>query len=261
MLRTKSVISPIQLPATLYAEVQEIRKVIADIQDALDSIEYGMSDALIGKQGENGKDGRDGRDGKDGRDGLDGIMGRDGKDGQDGAVGKRGPKGMDGKDGVDGKDAATPEVATLMEAFIQELEKDGLSLKELKKIESRFSEIRNQVATSDHNKKKGGGGDTVSAGTNITITTTSDGTKRINTTSGSGTQVTTQYQLLAVQSGTDVTIDLTQLTNYATFGGIVMVYRNNVPQTLTLDFTFANPILTVKNADAGEVFNLSYSFT
>lgn len=81
------------------------------------------------------------------------------------------------------------------------------------------------------------------------------------TTSG-GAAVTTQYLLTAVQAGSDVTIDLTQLLNYATFDSIITLFRNNVPQTegASYNFTFANPIITVFGADAGEIFNLTYSY-
>lgn len=77
----------------------------------------------------------------------------------------------------------------------------------------------------------------------------------------SGQNVTTQYLLTAIQSGSDVTIDLTQLTNWATFSQIICLYRNNQPQTLGVDFTFASPTVTITGADSSEIFNITYAFT
>lgn len=154
------------------------------------------------------------------------------------------------------------EKQDIVDIVLEEVKK---TLPDLPKLEVRFAEIRNQIAqkSAPYNPPPGskrGGGDTVVAGSGITITNTRNGNKQISA-SGTGTSVTTQYQLNAIQSGSDVTIDLTQLTHYATLVGIITVYRNNVPQTETINFTYAAPILTVKNADAAEIFNLTYSYT
>lgn len=103
---------------------------------------------------------------------------------------------------------------------------------------------------------------TMSAGSNITLVPKADGTVEINASGGgSGTNVTTQYQLTAVQAGSDITIDLTQLTNWATFSDLIAVYRNNIMQTEGIDFTFASPTVTIANADAAEIFNVTYAYT
>lgn len=78
-------------------------------------------------------------------------------------------------------------------------------------------------------------------------------------TSG-GLTVTTQYLLTALASGADVTIDLTQLANWATFNQAIAIYRNNVPQTETVNFSISSNLLTIFNADASEVFNVTYSY-
>lgn len=82
------------------------------------------------------------------------------------------------------------------------------------------------------------------------------------TTSG-GANVTTQYLLTAVQSGSDVTIDLTQLANWGTFDQLLVLNRNNVPQTegASYNFTIAGSVATVFNADASEIFNATYSYS
>ncbi len=81
------------------------------------------------------------------------------------------------------------------------------------------------------------------------------------TTSG-GANVTTQYLLTAVQDGDNVTIDLNQLANFSTFDQLLVLYRNNIPQTVgaSYNFTRTGNIVTVFNADASEIYNLTYSY-
>lgn len=76
----------------------------------------------------------------------------------------------------------------------------------------------------------------------------------------SGKSVVTQYLLTAVQVASDVTIDLTQLSHWATFDQLIAVYRNNVPQTQTLNFTISGSTLTIFGADASEIYNVTYSY-
>lgn len=80
------------------------------------------------------------------------------------------------------------------------------------------------------------------------------------TTTG-GLTVTTQYLLTAVQSGSDITIALSQLAHFATFSQAITLTRNNQPQTLGPNFTITPTVITILNADAGEVFNLTYSYS
>lgn len=79
----------------------------------------------------------------------------------------------------------------------------------------------------------------------------------------SGLNVATQYILTAIQSGSDVTISLAQLTHFATFDAVICLYRNNIPQTegASYDFTISGSIITVHGADSSEIFNLTYSYT
>lgn len=78
----------------------------------------------------------------------------------------------------------------------------------------------------------------------------------------SGQTVSTQYLLSAVQSGNDVTIDLTQLSHWLTFSQLIGVYRNNIPQTqgASYNFTVAGSVLTIFGADASEIYNITYAF-
>jgi len=199
-----------------------------------------------------------------------------------GPEGPQGPPGKDGKDGVspdidtivlkavsrirlpkdgkDGKDAVVDNEAIVKE-LIEELKE--LPVSAFPNVERELISHRSQLAGKIYGKDTmvRGGGMTMSAGSNITLVPKADGTVEINASGGgSGTNVTTQYSLTAVQSGSDVTIDLTQLTNYATFTDLILVMRNNTPQTETINFTFVDPIITVFNADAGEIYNVQYAY-
>lgn len=159
------------------------------------------------------------------------------------------------------KDGETPALDAVVAAVIEEL-----------KIEDRFNGISNEIA-SYRNQLAGkiygkdtwarGGGTTVSQGSNITLVPLADGTVQINASGGgSGTNVVTQYALTAVQSGSDVTIDLTQLTHWASFVNLVALYRNNQVQTqgTAYDFTITGSTITVFNASAGDIFNTTYAY-
>ena len=79
----------------------------------------------------------------------------------------------------------------------------------------------------------------------------------------SGANVTTQYLLNATQDGDNILIDLTQLTNWATFDQAITFTRNNMPQTqgASYNFTISGSILTGYYMDANDIFNLTYSFS
>jgi hypothetical protein len=165
---------------------------------------------------------------------------------------RRIPKPKDGKNGV------TPTKDEIVNAI------KGLSWKDIPGLENEVASYRNQLAGKVYGKDTWarGAGTTVSAGSNITLVPQADGTVQINASGGgSGTNVTTQYQLTAVQAGSNVTIDLTQLTNWATFTDLIAVYRNNIMQTEGIDFTVAGSTVTVLNADASEIFNITYAYS
>lgn len=140
----------------------------------------------------------------------------------------------------------------------EELKKRKLKIEHIDGLRQEVDSYRHQMAMKQAGQH--GGGDTVRAGTGITITRNTDGTTTI-TAAGAGTSVTTQYSLTAVQAGSNVTIALSQLTNFATFVGVIAVYRNNIMQTSGVDCTIGATSVTVNNADAGEVFNITYSYT
>lgn len=162
----------------------------------------------------------------------------------------------------DGKDAVIDEEKLAKDVLDLIIEKKLLPLDKLNALESTVSSYRHQMAMKQAGQH--GGGTTVSAGSNITLVPQADGTVQINASGGgSGTNVATQYALTAVQAGADVTIDLSQLTNFATYVDLIALYRNNQVQTegASYNFTVTGSIITVFNADASEIFNVTYAYS
>ncbi len=136
------------------------------------------------------------------------------------------------------KDGETPAINAIVEAVIGELKLD----ERFKKVDNDIASYRNQLAGKHYGKNtwaRGGGGSSTT----------------------SGKSVATQYLLTAVAAGSDVTIALSQLANFATLDQIIAVYRNNVPQTLGVDFTKTATVVTILGADASEIYNITYSYT
>lgn len=186
--------------------------------------------------------------------------------GRDGMMGPPGRNGRDGKDGRDGRDGKTPlidpeKIARMAAAMNPtpkppKQENKKIKVQDVEGISEALQEMLNKHKTYVH-----GGGDTVTAGTNIVITTDADGSKVINALGGtSGVNIETQYSLTVVQSGSDITVDLTQLTHWADFSNIVAVYLNNVPQTETINFTVSGSTLTILNAADTDIVNISYAY-
>lgn len=197
-----------------------------------------------------------------------------GPQGIQGPQGKPGYTPIKGKDYFDGKDAVMPDITviaelaaslivapqngkdapaleTIVEAVISELNDDNNELgKKFKKMDNEIASYRNQLAMGQHQPQ---------AGKKYGVTTWARGGGGGSTSSGQ--LVTTQYQLTAVQAVDNVTIDLTQLVNWATFVELLVVYRNNIPQTETINFSLSGSTLTILQADASEVFNVTYSYT
>jgi hypothetical protein len=205
--------------------------------------------------------------------------------GEKGDKGDRGPQGLPGKDGKDGISPDPIEVSSRILSQIK-LPKDGRDGKDADedKIVAKLIKriLKEKLLTKDHisglmeeigsyrhqmamrQAGQHGGGMTLEAGPNITLTPQANGTVLVTAAGGgSGTNVVTQYTLTAVQAGSDVTIDLNQLTNYATFDQLVAVYRNNVPQTegASYNFTVSGDTVTIFNAASDEIYNITYSYT
>jgi len=184
--------------------------------------------------------------------------------------GTPGKSGRDGKDGRDGRDGVSPTVdleklARMAAALVPKPEPvEEKEEKEEKKIKADDIEGMSEALERMIQRRGSyihGGGDTVGAGTNIVITTDASGTKIISALGGTtGKDVVTQYSLTVVASGSDITVDLTQLTNWADFSNIVAVYLNNIPQTETINFTVVGSTLTIFNAADTDIVNVTYAF-
>lgn len=74
---------------------------------------------------------------------------------------------------------------------------------------------------------------------------------------GSGTNVDTRV-VTAVQSGSDVTIDLTQLPH--PFVAVEVVFRNGQAITPIAYWSLVGNIVTIFNADAGESYMIQYTY-
>ncbi len=134
------------------------------------------------------------------------------------------------KKGEDGKDADAKSVA---EAVLATLEAQGISPS---KIAARIAEVRNHSAMYGGGKDVRGGGDTVTAGSGVTITTNVNGVKVITASGGAGawlTPVETPNGIITVftvaSQPTDVVADGVQL-----FDGAGYTYA-------ALQITFVNP--------------------
>lgn len=74
---------------------------------------------------------------------------------------------------------------------------------------------------------------------------------------GAGTNVDTEV-VTAVQSGSNVTIDLTQLSHV--FVAVEVTFRNGQAITPIASWSLVGNILTIFNADAGEVYMIQYTY-
>ncbi len=224
------------------AEISSTLKSKQKISVDLDGVE------LISVKGKDGSQGPKGERGFTGPRGLRGEKGDKGEKGEQGPQGERGEQGPQGERGEKGDVAELPDIQAMIdkippEYFIKKIEAaKGASRLDYGKLKNTPGvPVGGMSASKGKIYARGGGSGTTT----------------------SGETVTTQYILTAVQSGSDVTIDLTQLTNWATFSRIICVYRNNIPQTegASYNFTKTSSTLTIYNADASEIFNLTYSYT
>lgn len=210
-------------------EKRELRALLGNIQ---------LTPGPVGERGERGETGPPGQTiigpvGPRGEKG-DSIKGDTGSQGQ---RGERGVQGEKGDQGDAGKDAIV-DLDDVFETFVERIRKEkSIDISQVRNANSFiFGGKRYKIAELMH-----GGAGTTTAGKNVT----------------------TQYLLTAVQSGSDVTIALSQLTHFATLDTLIAVYRNNVPQTegASYNFTATPTTVTIFGADASEIYNLTYSYS
>jgi hypothetical protein len=131
--------------------------------------------------GIDGTDGKDGAPGKDGKDGLTPVRGVHYWTPQDRAQIKQELQALIPKvrDGIDGKDAVIDESA--FESFLQWISEHKLRIEHIKGLDECLQVLSNQVGGYVH-----GGGDTVAAGTNVAVTSNTQGQKVISFTGVAG---------------------------------------------------------------------------
>lgn len=82
-----------------------------------------------------------------------------------------------------GKDGTSPATDALVAMVMEQLKTKKVTLGDIEGIDQKFAELRGHINAS---KDWRGGGDTVEAGTNVTITSTVNGRKKINASGGVG---------------------------------------------------------------------------
>jgi hypothetical protein len=179
--------------------------------------------------------------------------------GEPGHSPKKGIDYSDGKPGKDGSPDTATQIATKLNTLKQVIEPEVII-----GLLDKLSRIETEIAAVRRNKKKGGketmdhgGGDTVRAGTNITITRNADGTTTISSTASGGSSIATEA-LTGTQAGTSVTLDLTQLSH--TYTGILLIMRNGQILTPTTSWSRVGDVITILNASASNTFLVQYTY-
>lgn len=147
---------------------------------------------------------------------------------------------LDGQNGRDGRDGHSPAIETIIEAVVAQiptpkngesvditsvvtqvldefLKEPRLGIDNIKGLRGEIDSYRNQLAGKHYGKDTWarGGGDTVIAGTNITITVDADGNKVINSTGGGG----------GTPGAPDTSV---QFNDSGSFGGTHLLYQNGM---------------------------------
>lgn len=213
--------------------------------------------SLKGDKGDAGPQGIAGKDGVSGRDGVNGIDGKDGATGPQGMRGPQGPTGADGKDGTDGRDGkngkngTAPALEDIAAAVLKEITSGKkLTVDHVDGLTDSLAQLKDFLKVGGYR----GGGDTVAAGTNVTITTDVNGHKTINATGGSGNAVYGE-NLTPQGPGTVYTLAHTPIA------GTVRLYRGGAYQQAGTDYTIVSAIITVAVAtQSGEVLLADYFY-
>lgn len=174
--------------------------------------------------------------------------------------GEAGLPGKDGKAGLPGKDGmhASPE------AVIEKIKQlpRGKKLK-VEDLVDDWNDVRGKLL--DEVRRTGqaylhGGGDTVEAGTNVTLARTSGGKVRISASASGSSSIATE-KLTPIQSGNNITLDLTGLAH--TFTAVLGIYKNGQlldPGDATFGWSITLNTATVLNAAPTDVFLVNYTY-
>lgn len=154
------------------------------------------------------------------------------------------------KDGRAGKDAEPFDMSVIEKM----LEGRKFRLEHVEGLEQTLSVFKNFMARGGVR----GGGDTVGAGTGISIVNI--GGVRVISATSSGANVATE-QLTPTQAGSSVTLNLTGLTH--TFIAILGVYKNGqllIPSDATFGWSRIGNTITVLNAFDTDSFQVQYTY-
>jgi hypothetical protein len=156
------------------------------------------------------------------------------------------------KNGEDGKDAIF-DIATVIEEI-----RTGkkLAIRDILGLSEELQRLKHRTGGYEH-----GGGDTVRAGSNVTIAVNADGTKTISASGGGSSINVATEQLVGTQVGSNVTLDLSGLANYATLDSILGVYRNGQLLTPITSWTRALDVITITGANAANAFLIQYVYS
>ncbi len=220
--------------------LQELRTIASTVKKG------DKGDSVKGDKGDKGDPGKS-------------IIGKRGKPGKDGVV-KKGDRGLPGKDG---REMSVNDLLRKLNS------KDaGINITTVKGLETALKNlqinIRNQMQKQVAVKRQGGGGMTIDAGSNVTLTRNSNGRWTIAATSGGGSNLATE-KLTPTQVGSDITLDLTALAHTST--GVLFVTRNGqvlLPNgSAALEgssWSQSSSTVTVYNADDTDKYLVQYMF-
>lgn len=184
----------IRMHEGMNASVEEVRGMVAQYLAQAERIQR-LPKGDKGDRGERGLTGPQGRPGKDGRDGKDGFLPVKGKDyltkaDEDLLVLRVLSRIKTPKDG----ETPVVDYDKIIEEAVEKLKGEKkLNWRDIDGLDNELSSYRNQLARKQAGQH--GGGTTVSAGTNITLTPLPNGTTRIDATGGGSSPLTTKGDL------------------------------------------------------------------
>lgn len=232
-----------QLQNSLSLKIEEAGAAIARA-NAIEPIigEAGADgETIVGPQGEQGIQGEAGPQGEKGERGERGLQGDRGEKGDQGIAGKDGEKGKDGKNGTD----ATVDIPAFADKMAEYMLKEKkLTTKHIGDftdgLEQTLRPIRSLVTGFR------GGGDTVGAGSGITITNT-NGVRVISASGGAGFQVPT-----GTVNGVNQTFVFTTAPN------VIVVDQGRAMQRVssdgTVNWTLAGTTATLSVAPTFDIY-------
>lgn len=145
-----------------------------------------------------------------------------------------------------GKNADPTDIDAIIEAVRTQLEAQPIHFQRVAGLESKFAELRAHVAGSTR-----GGGDTIVAGSGVTIVDTVNGNKRISASGGAGF---TRLTATGAVNAANVTFTFTQAPTYVVADG---VWYEAVDNNLNVQWTIAGLTVTMVNPPAFSIYGVA----